>query len=853
VAYTASIALVVEGIKDVQKLTQQIEDATKGVEKFNNYAKEAFGGNYVRSINNLSAALRDANAALDAAALNGFRAADAAKAYLAANREMIRGLQDRKELLRQVAAEETAAVAAASGMKFTFGGPKALPAAGQTAFKGEVVGGMGGGARAAISSYETLVNLSGRLAARSQDSADAALRFAQNVRTSATEAQKLPEIFGIVSKTLGTVSKSATAAGIGDARTANANKNNRLESVLLGAGFPLLFGGGAGEVAGGVLGSFFGKGFGGQIFLSAIGGQLDDFIAKTGELGRALNPATADVGALVKALGASGTATSKYITQLEELGKKQEALAIATKELENLVGQRGVAALKEFGQDSANLGNEFTKAMTQMQASLAEVVNQIGIITALTESLQKANLLRQALQSQDPRQQELLRQREVASRGMLFGGSPAAQAEIDAKLIENQRTINAEKEKQYQAQLKILDKEQKLKEELDKIKDQYTNIASSVEKRAQAEQNAIDRGLSISNARYEAEAALNSLEQTRLERAYKMAQTEQQRVDIAVALFSNAVKAAQIEYQQQLESIAAEERKLQVKLQEYELGAKLIEQKRQELLLGNNSIQNDELRKTRANEINTQADKALAVNKEVISAVNQQLETQKQISQYQIETAKYQYEGKVAAAQTALEQRLVSNEIGMSAEAASNLANRLGAGASNAYQLAGGLGSAAQQAAGLAVELARVENVRAQNVTAQTGYAAQYQYSNGMTGSAYIKAHYAAGGYVTRPTAAMVGEGGQPEYVVPASKAKNFSMNYLAGARGASAISNSGFGGSDSGSPVTVSIQTGPVTQMNGVNYVTTQQMTRAVQEGIDQTMRMISRDTSIRRSMGVR
>jgi hypothetical protein len=39
---------------------------------------------------------------------------------------------------------------------------------------------------------------------------------------------------------------------------------------------------------------------------------------------------------------------------------------------------------------------------------------------------------------------------------------------------------------------------------------------------------------------------------------------------------------------------------------------------------------------------------------------------------------------------------------------------------------------------------------------------------------------------------------------------------------------------------------------MNGTNYVTTQQMSMAVKEGIDQAMRFMSRDLGIRRSMGM-
>jgi lambda family phage tail tape measure protein len=60
------------------------------------------------------------------------------------------------------------------------------------------------------------------------------------------------------------------------------------ENLALGAGFPLLFGGGVGSVAGSALGSFVGPGFGGQILGGAIGQILDQAVQKAAQLGSAL-------------------------------------------------------------------------------------------------------------------------------------------------------------------------------------------------------------------------------------------------------------------------------------------------------------------------------------------------------------------------------------------------------------------------------------------------------------------------------------------------------------------------------------------------------------------------------------
>jgi hypothetical protein len=49
-----------------------------------------------------------------------------------------------------------------------------------------------------------------------------------------------------------------------------------------------------------------------------------------------------------------------------------------------------------------------------------------------------------------------------------------------------------------------------------------------------------------------------------------------------------------------------------------------------------------------------------------------------------------------------------------------------------------------------------------------------------------------------------------------------------------------------------VSIQTGPVTQMNGTNYVTAQDMSRAVQSGVQQTINMMRNDRGTRQAVGL-
>ena len=86
---------------------------------------------------------------------------------------------------------------------------------------------------------------------------------------------------------------------------------------------------------------------------------------------------------------------------------------------------------------------------------------------------------------------------------------------------------------------------------------------------------------------------------------------------------------------------------------------------------------------------------------------------------------------------------------------------------------------------------------------------------------------FAQGGTVDRPTLAMVGEGGQREYIIPESKMARASANYLMGARGAGVVP--GAASSASQGNTTVQITTGPVLQQGGQRYVTIEDLERSL------------------------
>ena len=118
---------------------------------------------------------------------------------------------------------------------------------------------------------------------------------------------------------------------------------------------------------------------------------------------------------------------------------------------------------------------------------------------------------------------------------------------------------------------------------------------------------------------------------------------------------------------------------------------------------------------------------------------------------------------------------------------------------------------------------------------------------------------FASGGYVTRPTPALVGEAGEPEYVIPASKMSGAAQAYNAGARGDDVLSGSHLfstynAGNNGG---TIFVES---TVINNVEYVTMDQaraMTKeaaasGAQRGHGRTMNVLQHSRGQRSRIGM-
>ena len=148
----------------------------------------------------------------------------------------------------------------------------------------------------------------------------------------------------------------------------------------------------------------------------------------------------------------------------------------------------------------------------------------------------------------------------------------------------------------------------------------------------------------------------------------------------------------------------------------------------------------------------------------------------------------------------------------------SEITNILASGMTNAVMgLIDGTKTLSQSLAGVARQLASMFLNRAFRSLFGNFFGEQGGYSRAGSFKAF---QY--GGVVNSPTLGMVGEGGEPEYIIPASKMDGAMSRYSAGARGGAVIP----GGSHEAGTVagasgnTVVEYTGPVLNFNGDDYV---------------------------------
>jgi len=502
------------------------------------------------------------------------------------------------------------------------------------------------------------------------------------------------------------------------------------QSALISGAFPLLFGqgpiGAAAGALGGGIGGMFGQmgGFAGGIAATALVQQIQSAITAISDLGKALGPFTQNTEAVVSSLGLQNTVQEAQIRLIEQVEGKTAAFNAAMKLMANDIGQRGVDALKQFGESSRILSSQFTLAITKLQAFAAGVANFVLRITGLENRLKKADAGRvvgaAAVRGNSQALGLIQRQKqidEMDTRGGEGKRKEALQAQLDIEkqifaIREQQKTKLAEITLEYDQAVQKNKEELQLKEAVKKLTE--TGMSQAIAKEVAQREQLRDKVLE------EVDALADAL---RIERA-KLGNTD-----------------TELERLKEIDAVLAD-----------------ILKKRQE--------------------INGETDKAVDKIKSTGDEIKKVKVTKEEIAD------------------------LLAGEM------------------TNALMgLIEGTKSLGESLASIAKSLAKMFlNAAFQNIF-NNMFQISEQGSYNRAGS--FKA-FQYGGVVNSPTLGMIGEGGESEYVIPASKMDGAMARYSAGARGGAVIpGGSHESGTVAGSSGNAIVEyTGPVLNFNGDEYV---------------------------------
>ncbi len=446
-AYKADINIAVKGANDLARLRDRVHDTAKAIDAANAriqaFSKNASG--VVRSVSNLNSIVGLAAKNFNEVALGTDDATFAARRYIDANKELNKGLRERAQLVAKIKEGDRVSGLARAGIRerTQYGGPIGPGAA------SGVLGGQSAPVDERIQrslqtrrDEEVLQKALQKMELKSVDTQNKLLnarakklvlireevakgkvlermrqqrRAGSGFRDFSINAERFgapsspimqgPQVSSAYQESFLQEKKRQTRLDRQLRVTRGRRKQQQMQgasaNALIGGAFPLLFGQGPGAALGGAAGGFGGGMMGGQFGFALslvgtnIGAAVDALVTGAANLGKALNPLTADIGLLTKAVGIAGTAEEARLKAIEALSGKQAALAEATRLLNQKIGVAGTEALKTFGENMRGVGNEFSVLMTKLGVAVATVVNDSGFIQFTNNFLDFANSLDQ--------------------------------------------------------------------------------------------------------------------------------------------------------------------------------------------------------------------------------------------------------------------------------------------------------------------------------------------------------------------------------------------------------------------------------------------------------------------------
>ena len=651
-------------------------------------------------------------------------------------------------------------------------------------------------------------------------------------------------------------------------------RKKTLEQVGLGAGFPLLFGGGAGSVIGGGLGGLTGS-FGAQIALSALGQQVDQFVASMVSAGKALTSVGGAADFMAEKSLFSSDSMQFRIEKLIEEGQVTEAAALMTQEMAKQVGGSGLKALKDLGDEANKMGKLFGTLMLRIQAFIASALTPlIKLINSAIGSINARSQLDQMLaEAGSPEQRAQILQRSKELRGTTKVGRASVglgaltpeviaqlQKEFPAVIPGGAAIVPTELERLRAADSgggKAAREEERLQKRLGKLEEERKKVLeiSRFRDRIAAAEAAEDDELVI---RLQGEQRIAEIEANRLKALVGI--TDQREVD-AVNIGKATEKLAahrdterelaelQLQRQEKFEdTIEALEHQLKLAqaTSEEERERLRIEKELQELREGGMS-------ESQLGQVGDLMRQISAENSPLNQFIKQSIESLNDLEQHAVQVSQgignaignslvNGLQNLVTGAESVKEvfaNMLKAVADVLAQQAAQMIATYIAIGVARAFAGLGGGGG------GKELNLAGVE-----------------QYSG--IGANTPVTPFAEGGYVSGPTNALVGEAGEPEYVIPESKMRESMARYSRGARGSSVIpetGGSGTSGEGGGVAVAEPIDVRyTVERINSVDYVTADQFQRGMQQaaadgakqGEQRALTTLRQNTSQRRRIGL-
>ena len=684
--------------------------------------------------------------------------------------------------------------------------------------------------------------------------------------------------------------EAASVAQIKKARTQKVQ--GAVAGGVISAAFPILTGGGAAESilggAGGLLGSLAGPlgSFAGGIGGSALGRLITDaeelskslagLNASLGTVGTTSQITSGDIGKLSTQLGIAKDETVSLIEQFNGLGLAADVAALARD-----FGPVGGASTAEAIALAVNSEKDALSAIAQLRGilnletskELLTILEQQGVEAASLAILQetlKVSKAKTLERSKEVRFADRLKSalssiRKLAplALGVPLGGefkSPGqfAQERVDAlnlpdpngkDRLDTLREFYKQKDRleDNEKTSKRLDQERQIEQVLAGQLDKVVSRTAIEERSLNAAKARLANESTLVTARFNLFSKLNALE---LQRAKNAGDTQK--------VLSIQTKQADLIYQKSILQIQADIKKAEIGALQVR-----IEFKKLEAAVA--------LKAAKGQLVQQDLD-ALALQKQAVDLAIEGVNTAKLAAGYNMQTAG-------AIRQATIEQNKFnaaqkSGAVRGGGGGLSGGATVLGGGTrsigsstteslARALAAAGVTGAFSEAQAG--VMLASKRQARVDAYQAATRGTAGY--TSRPTDRELARAGFADGGYVSSPTNALIGEGGESEYVIPSSKMQESVRRYSAGARGSAVVSggnNVAAGGGGGGASYTsennayvgggsnqINVTTGPVIKMNGQNYVSMGDLQRGMSEAVSAAERNM--DNRMRRSFSAR